>query len=233
MHAIAASRWVGVGVYTLPEAAHLIQTNTIRVRRWLEGYRFPTKAGTGESPPLFKPQLPQIAGHPAIGFLDLVELLFIKAFRDYGVTLQTIRRAAREAGRRWNTDHPFCLERFATDGRTIFSMIEGEVGERLLLDLTRNQLAFLSILQPFLTQLDYSRVGTGVDRWWPLGRRKPVFLDPGIAFGRPVVADNLVPTEVLYQAVKANESESEVARWYGVSVSAVRVALQFERKLAA
>jgi uncharacterized protein (DUF433 family) len=232
MSILDASQWTGVGIYTIPEAARLIETNTIRVRRWLEGYRFPLKSGIGESAPIFKPHLPQIAGHRAICFLDLVELLFIKAFREHGVTLPTIRLAAREAARRWNTDHPFCLERFATDGRTIFSTIEDDSGDKLLLDLIRSQLAFERILRPFLTQLDYSRVGASIERWWPLGKKKRVFLDPKIAFGRPVVVDSAIPTEVLYEAVRVNESEADVAHWYGVSTSAVRVAVEFENGLS-
>ncbi|MBM4017206.1 MAG: DUF433 domain-containing protein [Planctomycetes bacterium] len=225
--------WVGVGMYTLPEAARLIGTNTLRVRRWLEGYRFPTKSGTGESPPLFSPQLPALGEHQAIGFSDLVELLFIKAFRDHGVSLPAIRRAAKDAAKRWHTDHPFCLKRFATDGRTIFSFIEDEVGDRSLLDLVRSQLAFHEVLQPFLIQLDYGKIGHSIDRWWPLGKNKPVFLDPRIAFGRPVVLDKSMPTEALYRAVLANQSEREVARWFEVSVSAVRAAVFFEEGLAA
>jgi len=226
-------KWVGVGVYTLPEAARLIGANTLRVRRWLEGYRFPRKQGTGQSPPVFPPQLPVVGGHQAIGFLDLVELLFIKAFRDHGVTLPAIRRAAKEAAGRWGTDHPFCMKRFATDGRTVFATIEDEAGDPGLLDLTRSQLAFIGILRPFLKQLDYDRLGQTINRWWPLGKNRHVLLDPNICFGRPVVVQNAVPTEALYRAVLANGSEAHVARWYEVSVSSVRAAVQFERHLAA
>jgi len=225
--------WVGVGVYTVPEAAKLIGANTLRVRRWLEGYRFPTSEGVGESPPMLRSQLPVLGGRQAIGFLDLVELLFIKAFRDHGVSLPTIRRAARKAASRWGTDHPFCLKRFATDGRTIFATIEDEVGDEGLLELTKSQLAFSGILRPFLTQLDYGHLGATIDRWWPLGKKKPVLLDPKIAFGRPIVAESAVPTEALYRAAVANGSEAEVASWFGVSVGAVRAAIEFERKIAA
>jgi uncharacterized protein (DUF433 family) len=224
---------VGIGVYTLPEAARLIGANTLRVRRWLEGYRFPRKYGPGESPPIFQPQLPVIGGHHAIGFLDLVELLFIKAFRDLEVPLPVIRKAAKKAARLWDTDHPFCLKQFLTDGRTIFSTIEDETGDRSLLDLVKSQFAFSEVLQPFLKQLDYAQVGQGIDRWWPLGKKRPVFLDPLISFGRPVVSQGLVPTETLYHAVKANGSIAEVARWYDVRTSVVRAAIEFERKIAA
>jgi uncharacterized protein (DUF433 family) len=172
-------------------------------------------------------------GHQAIGFLDLVELLFIKAFRDRGVSLPTIRVAAKEAASRWDTDHPFCLKRFATDGRTVFSTILDEVGEEALLDLAKSQLAFSGIMRPFLAQLDYGHLGEEIERWWPLGKNRQVFLDPKIAFGRPVVVGKSIPTETLYKAVRANGSPAAVADWYEVSIATVRAAVEFERNLAA
>jgi uncharacterized protein (DUF433 family) len=227
-------QWLGVGVYSLPEAARLVGTNTARIRRWLLGYRFPVKRqGVGHSEPIFEPELPQISDHWAIGFLDLVELLFIKAFRDEGVSLQTIRRAAREAAKRWRTTHPFCLKRLATDGRTIFSTVQDETGEEQLLELTRSQLAFKRVLRPYLKQLDYEAVAGGVDRWWPMGKKQPVYVDPRVAFGKPVVRPVPVPTDILYGAVAADQTPAEVAEWYELPVASVRAALEFERNLAA
>ena len=225
-------RWANLGVYSLGEAARLVGTNPQRIHRWLAGYRFPKKSGVpGESAPIFDPQLPMIGGHRALGFMDLVELLFIKAFRDYGVTLPTIRLAAKEGAKRWGTTHPFCIKRFVTDGRAIFRTIVDEVGEERLLDMTRSQLAFFSILSPYLKQLDYGAIG--VDRWWPLGKGRLVYIDPTISFGRPVVTPKSIPTEMICQAVEVNRSEELVAKWYGVPVSSVRAALEFERSLAA
>lgn len=225
--------WTGIGIYTMPEAARLVGKSPATIRRWLLGYRFPTKSGMGgESPPIFQPQLPQLEAHWAIGFLDLVELLFIKAFLEQGVSLQTIRRAAREAARRWETSHPFCLRRLATDGRTIFATLQDETGEESLLELTRSQLCFRDVLSPYLRQLDYDRVGD-VSRWWPLGKEVPVFVDPSISFGKPVVARYNIPTEALFAAVQADQAQQEVAEWFDVPVEIVRAAVRFERSLAA
>jgi len=223
---------VGLGIYTLPEAGRLVGANVVTIRRWLLGYRFPTKGkGVSESKPIFQPQLPVLEGHLAIGFLDLIELLFIKAFRKHGVTLPTIRRAAKEAAKRWKTDHPFCVKRFATDGRDIFSTIDVVAGEDALLELARSQYAFKNILNPFLKHMDFGALG--IDRWWPLGKSRFVCIDPRVAFGKPVVTPAFVPTETIYAAVRANQSNAEVAKWFDLSVSAVRAAVAFERNLAA
>lgn len=216
----------------MPEAARLVGTSTQTIRRWLLGYRFPTRTGhTGQSPPVFSPALAQIEGYRAIGFLDLVELLFVKAFRDEGVTLPTIRKAAKEAAKRWNTTHPFCLRRFATDGRGIFATVVDDTGEEDLLELAKSQLAFKKVLQPYLKQLQYDKDYL-VERWWPLGNKRPVCVDPRLCFGRPVVMPVPVPTEVLFEAVSAEQTLKEVAEWYGLPVRCVRAAVDFERQLA-
>jgi len=228
----SSSQWTGVGVYSLPEAARLVRTSTQTVRRWLLGYRFPTRSGRGgRSDPIFSPDLAQIEGYRAIGFLDLVELLFVKAFRDEGVALQTIRRAAKEAARRWNTTHPFCLQRFATDGHSIFATVVDDLGEENLLELTRSQLAFKKVLKPYLKQLDYDTQNL-VKRWWPLGTRRPVCVDPQLCFGRPIVLPIPIPTEIIFEAVSAGQTAEEVASWYGLPLNSVRAAIKFEKDLA-
>ncbi len=222
--------YAGQGIYSLPEAARLVGTNTTRIRRWLLGYRFPSRTGEQrKSERIFAPQLPVIDHHWSIGFLDLVELLFIKAFRDHGVTLPTIRQAAKVAADRWRTHHPFCLKRFATDGRTIFEAAIDEAGDEQVLELTRHQYAFAKVVKPYFKQLEFG-VGDNVDRWWPAGN---IYLDPRIAFGRAVVHPYGIPTETLYDAYLANGSTKEVGRWYSVPAQIVRRAVNFEESLAA
>ena len=217
------------GLYTLREAARLAKTSPITLRRWLMGYRFPTRWRGGRSEPVFSPQLPEVEGHVALGFLDLIEILFIKAFRNYGVTLPTIRRAAKEAARRWNTSHPFCIKKFRTDGHSVFANIEWEDGDRGLIDLAKSQLAFERVLDPYLEQIDYDLSGE-VSRWWPLGKKRAVILDPRYCFGKPIVYPWRVPTESLYDAVKADQTESEVSHWFEIPLSAVRAAVGFEEE---
>jgi len=225
--ATASVPLAGVGIYTVKEAARLVGAKGITVSRWLRGYRFPTRrSGQGQSPPLFCTELPEVEGKLAIGFLDLIELLFIKAFRTEGVSLPTIRLAARKAAKKWNNNHPFCLKRFATDGRTIFATVADGLDRDHVLELTRSQLGFKTILNPYLKNMDYSKLGVG--RWWPLGKDRVVFLDPRIAFGKPVVAPHNVPTESIWDAVRANGSLSEVAKWFDMPASEVQAAVDFE-----
>jgi uncharacterized protein (DUF433 family) len=58
-------------------------------------------------------------------------------------------------------------------------------------------------------------------------------LDPHRQFGQPIVSDARVAIEILYLAVKAGQSERDVANWYEVQESGVCDAVDFEEWLAA
>ena len=66
-------------------------------------------------------------------------------------------------------------------------------------------------------------------RWYPLGRRKRVIVDPARFFGAPISPEG-VPTRVLAQTFAAEDSVSAVARWYDVSPASVRHAVEFEHR---
>jgi uncharacterized protein (DUF433 family) len=223
-----------LGVYSLPEAARLVQRPRDWVSRVVKGYRFRRRNGQpGSTPPLFRGQFEDLEGTINLSFLDLIELVFVRDFRAHGVSWPVIRRAAEEAAKLFkDTDHPFCVKRFSTDGSQIFATAAAkEEGEEQMIDLAQRQHVFAEILKPFIKQLEYSASGDLL-RWFPLGKEKPVVLDPRISFGEPTVEGAGVPTAALYKALKAGESEDAIATWYDLPQDAVRAALDFERRLA-
>jgi len=214
----------GIGLYTFQEAARLTGIKSGELRRWLYGY----KTGKKSMPPLWETEL---AGTDLEGlsFHDLLEVRFVKAFRKYGVSLQTIRIAARYAQEMFHTAYPFTCHRFRTDGKTIFWDALREAGEHDMLDLHRKQFVFEKIIRPSLyegIEFDTNQYAT---RWFPIKRNKKVVLDPAISFGKPVVTDVGIRTDILYEAYLAeDEDKQRVARQFEVPVPAVDTAIRFE-----
>ncbi|KGE06704.1 hypothetical protein LA03_30620 [Burkholderia gladioli] len=223
----------GVGLYTYPEAALLTRIPLRELRRWLDGYSYrdPRKELPVEVPPLWATEFDQQMD--GIGFHDLLEVRFVRAFRQHGVSMQTIRVASQRARELFATDYPFTSRQFRTDGRTIFASAMEETGETELLDLVRKQYAFRRIIEPSL----YSGIEFGADqvaaRWYPTPRSKAVVLDPAIAFGKPVVTDGAVRTSILHDAFIAECDRHMVARLYEVPVASVDAAIAFEECLIA
>jgi uncharacterized protein (DUF433 family) len=111
-------------------------------------------------------------------------------------------------------------------------VVQEDHGEHALLDIVRSQYAFARILSPYLKGLEFGDDEQPL-RWWPLGDRRSIVLDPDRSFGQPIVAGEGVPTAVLARAFKSEESVEAVARWYDVTPRSVRDAIEFEEKIAA
>ena len=210
---------LGVGLYSVPEAARLIRVSSQQIRRWID------------------PQegLIQRALSPdeqTITFLELMELHFVKMFRDAEVSLQTIRRAAKTAATHFECSYPFTVHRFDTDGKTIFAtLIEAEKKKRLVEDLQHGQYVFENIVRPFFKKLEYHQ--DDAVRFWPMGQAHRIVLDPRRQFGEPIDAASGVPTRALFRAVMAGDEPSTVATWFNVPAAAVTTAVKFEESLAA
>jgi DNA-binding transcriptional MerR regulator/uncharacterized protein (DUF433 family) len=224
---------LAVGIYTIPEASRLTGVSTSRIRRWLKGYDFKTKHDRHHSAPVWRKQLDPLHGSLAVGFKDLMEIRFIDAFLDRGVSWKTMRAAHAAAQQKFQTSHPFCTNKFATDGRSVLLQEARAAGDKVLLNLANNQQEFECIVTPFLKELEFTD-GTNLVRWWPLGRERQVVVDPARNFGQPSAALAGVPTRVLSRSVKANGGSIEqVALWYEITPMEVRDAIEFEHQLAA
>jgi uncharacterized protein (DUF433 family) len=228
---------LGQGAYGTAEALRLInfrcppvtaprKISRQTVVRWL--------GGKEHSQALWTPDFRPIESEDAfdLSFRDLIELRFVKAFRDAGLSLQTIRECFGRAVEVVHDARPFSTRRFRTDGKTIFFEITDGVREGELVDLKRRQNVFHRIVEPSLHDLEFD--ADVLARWYPLGiSRKSIVIDPGRSFGRPVVSDGGVPTETILRATEAEGSPERVARLYELPLAAVRDAVSFEKQLAA
>jgi uncharacterized protein (DUF433 family)/DNA-binding transcriptional MerR regulator len=234
---------LGRGVYGASEALRLINfrrqydasarsISRKTVARWLRGYNYARKGVVHHSDPLWQPDYVNDDDTIELSFRDLIELRFVKAFRDLGLSLPTIRECFTRAVEAVKDPRPFSTQKFRTDGRTIFLEITHDIHEGELLDLKRRQGVFHRIVAPSLHDLEFD--AEIVARWYPLGTsRKSIVIDPARAFGRPIAAQGGVPTEVLAQAVEIEGTPERVAKLYEVPLAAVRDAVSFQQRLAA
>jgi len=203
----------------------------LNIRRWLNGYTFRTGDKDVSMPPLWRPQLPAYDHHLELGFRDLIELRFIKAFIDAGLGLKTIRHCLEYARECVNDDRPFSTRRFRTDGRTIFLDSLKNSGESELLDLKNRQYVLKQVIERTFKDLDTSK--DIVTRWRPFRGKKSIVIDPQRAFGQPIAADQGLPTVALADAVKAEGSIKRVSSLFDVPATVVRDAVNFEKSLLA
>src|SRR5262249_62180786 len=121
--------FIGVGLYTVPEASRLSRVSVGRIRRWLRGYSFTTRSGRHRSPPVFLPVLKTRDGTITVTFFDLIEIRFVDAFISAGVGWKTLK-AAHASVQTALGPHPFSRGRFWTDGRRILQAFAGKRAAR-------------------------------------------------------------------------------------------------------
>ena len=221
---------IGVGLYSIPEASVLTGIKPQKIRRWMYGYASGNRV---HQPPLWHSPVVDEA-EETIGFQDLLEIRFVNAFRDYGVSMPALRAAAEAAREYFDQPYPFTCKRFQTDGRSVFARVTEETGEEGLVDLVKKQNVFNKIIKPSLyTGIEYDSGENSALRWFPVRNSKKVVLDPERAFGKPIITDTGITTETLYHSWLAEgENAKMVASLYEIDVPEVLAAVSFEQRIA-
>lgn len=231
---------LGIGIYGQSEAARLLRMMPSRLRRWVNGYTYwlhtpVTGQEKRKRPPVIRTEIPVVDGVVALSFLELMELRVVKAIVDKGLSLQHVRRAARLAARRFDTRHPFASRRVFTDGRNIFSslshtdsapdIVKWKAGEI-------DQVIAGPVFERFLEEIEFDDATSLAQRWWPLGKKIPIVLDPRVSFGAPVVERTGVRTSTL-ASLAEQSSVLDAAAAYQLDVKFVNAAVSFESRLRA
>jgi len=214
---VSHEKHLGVGLYSVAEAARLLQTPRRTLSRWVEGYVQALRGGE-------KTYLPVIeADDPSeLSFGDLVELLYVKGFREAGVPLDEIRQTIIRFKDEWVEEYPLATKRFAVNGRKLLL----EEGGEWRTALSGQHCAFIEEVGHRLVH-----IGDLATEWRPLGWDRQVVLDPSRSFGKPIDRQSGAHTLFLTQAVESGDSLESVAWWYGTTTNGVRDAVEFEQLL--
>jgi uncharacterized protein (DUF433 family) len=226
---------IGTGIYPVHQAARLVGAEPRALRRWLQGYSRKHKGEQVRSQPLWETQLKdQGLPEEVIGFRDLLELRMVAAFVKHGVDLKVIRATLEVASKNFGKNYPLTNQKFLTDGKRIFlQAVEEATGEPRMIDVLRKQFVFSDIIKPSL----YAGIEYGLDgaiRWFPLGKRKTIVLDPARQFGTPIIARVGIPTDTIHASFLAEgRDKTMVARVFDITPQMVIDAVEFEERLAA
>lgn len=208
-------------LYIVSDVARFTRVKPGQVRRWLEGY----SVGEAEYAPFLDAPAERSRDTLALSFENLIEVALVSALRRRRLSLQTIRRAHRDAEAEFGP-YPFARHDVFVSGKDIFMRAaEWEEESEHLSALTRGgQRAWERVLEDYLVRI----------RWedeWPAEwlAREHVTLNPEIAFGLPAVDG--VRTEIIKARFLADESVAFIAADFGLSVPQVEGALRYELDL--
>jgi uncharacterized protein (DUF433 family) len=227
-----------IPMYSSAMAGRLVSLTSWRVRRWLKGYNYSYVTGVGgeirrgHMEPVIKRDEEDPSSYAS--FLELIDLLFVKKFLDYGISLQRIRKALDEAEELIGDRH-FARENFFTDGKNIYLEIYSDSNADALLELlSGGQWVIATIIKQLADQIDFDEITGFAQRWYPLGPREPIVIDPRISFGNPSIVDHGIATANVYDLYLGERSIIEpVCEWLSLKRREVEAAVTYETQLAA
>jgi uncharacterized protein (DUF433 family) len=231
MHAAAKTR---EPLYPIAYAAMLAGLDPMTARRWLRGYDFVHNGKRRRSEPVV--QAPHATpANDLLSFEELLTLRLVRGFRQHGLGLPTIKRAAQAAASRYGMANPFVTKAFRTDGSEVFIQLEQQGAiredEKVLVHALTGQQQFVDVVEPSLFQ-DVVFVGDVPGEWFPIGHERSVVVRPDRALGAPHIAGTGVRTDVVADTVRAEggdeAAEIAAAQWYGLSRTQVHDAVVAE-----
>jgi uncharacterized protein (DUF433 family) len=219
--------FTGIGLYSPKQAEKLIGIDARIIRRWLLEDDSPVG-------PLWHPEPEALGAKDTLSFKDLLELQAVRAFRKFGVSMPTIRRALANLSEFYNRPYPLTNPRLATDGKSIFLETLADSGEECMADLAKRQSVFREVIKPsVIKSISYDASDNPIC-WRPDENDGSIIVDPARAFGKPLVLPSYMPTRTLYDALKAENGNAEaVARYYEITSDEVIRAANFEKRIAA
>lgn len=216
--------WRTQPMYSFREVSHLAGVSVSTVRNWLRGYS--TEKGIVE--PLFK-------GHPedekACSFLQLIEIVVAAKFRKAEhKSFRLVRRVYDNARALYKLDYPFASLELKAIGGHIVRVIRVPGAILQAMDQPE-QFTLPDLVQETLAQIEYEYDLAA--RWWPVGKKIPIVVDPQISAGLPVIKGRGITVEIIYNRFKkADQKLDFIARDFELEFGVVEEVIRYAEKVA-
>lgn len=212
---------LGLGIYTVPDIAHILRIPATKVNRWIKEYwdkNFAKKFDHSYSW--------QSGGSRAVNFYTLVELCICFKLNEAGVLTKTIIEAHRILSEDFKTPYPFAsniiLSKIHTDSKKIYF----KEGEKIIYSIDVHKQFNIEFVKLFFKNIEFNEDSTA-KRLWPIGKDKHIVIDPHHQFGQPVILNTNIYPETLYTLFKAGEPINFIAHIYEVTEQEVNDAIEY------
>ena len=209
-------------LYSITEAARYIHANSQALRTWL------IVGGASSLQPVLEPATQTAADK--LSFVNLIEAHMLVALRTtHKVSMQKIRSATSWLKEETGSAHPLAECWIETDGMDVFVEHLGQ----LINANERGQVFIRGVMELFLHRIERDSSGIPV-LFYPFTRGlaekcpKDIVMTPEVLFGRPVIKDTRVSTQILVERFLAGDSLRVIAGDYELKPSLVEEAVRCE-----
>ena len=213
--------WRTQPMYTFDEAAHLAGVSPSTVRNWLFGYTVEER----QVAPLLQTSPDQTA---SCSFLQLIEIVVAARFRkSEHKSFQTVKRAHDNARKEWGSDYPFAHLQLKALGGHIVRLISGQPSHQAVDELKQWTI-------PGLVLETYDQLEFELDlasKWYPVGKKIPIVVDPRISAGLPVVLGRGVTVETIEKRFEAGQKQAFIAKDFALEEAVVEEVIRYARRV--
>ena len=185
--------------------------------------------GSETSPALFSDRQRQTAETIHLSFLELVEVIVARRFRQHGVSVEQLHQSRESARKRWRVEYPFAERRLKLLGGRVLD----PEGTAIDIEWPSTQPA-LPKLAKFATQVfDYEELDRGdasaawAQRFFPAGESAPLVVDPRFAGGAVTFINRSLLLDTVVQRWRAEEPIAFIAADFGLEEASVEAALRY------
>ena len=213
---------LGNGIFTVPEASIILDIPSYKINRWLSKYWEMD----------FQDKNVYTWGRDkdrGFNFYTLMELIAVYSFRTVGLSFFKIKEAHKILGNILKTHYPFATSRLLTDGKNIL----WDSKKDLMILTKKKQYVFKAIIEPYCKNIDFNDQTYLAKRYWPLGKKHSIVVDPHHGFGQPTIQGTNISVFSLIQYIESGESMNSISKLFNIKLKEVRDVVLFNDRIAA
>lgn len=211
---------IGLGIYTASEIAQILRIPYRTVYTWMNKY-WDGKLGQnyGSNYSWVKD------GSRSVSFHTFIEFYVMMRFSEAGVKPKQVIAAHKELVKMYKTAFPFArkevLKGIKSDGKHVY--LKTKKG---IIELNGTKQFNLDLIQLFFINLEFDDDNLA-SKFWPIGKKKSILVDPQRRFGHPVIDGKNIFPEVIFNHFKAGDPVAYIAHVYKISEKEVNNALEY------
>lgn len=216
-------------LYTIGEAARLLQVPRAVFRAWLDGYSRMGKT----YPPVIRLEP---TGVDAVTWAEFIEGGWLREYRKTKVPLQRLRPLIDDLREQFQVAYPLWHFKPLVDPRSKDLLIRAQdtvdLEDELRLirmvktsDGSMGLIQWAGVVERFLQKVEFSPEGVAM-KYRPLGLREPVEMNPDVQFGIPQIRG--FRTEIVADDYAEIGDFAKVAKSWGMTEAEVQAAVRWE-----
>lgn len=217
---------LGIGVYTLPDLASILNLKYYKVQRLLNEYWDKRLANNLNSNYSWT-----VENNKAVSFHTLVEFYIYFQLKESGVSTQRILKAHKELSKTYETPFPFAKSEILDAINCFGKKIVFQLNHEDIIDLDSTKQLNLKFIKNFMKKLDFDKNNLA-ERLYPLGKRNAVIVDPKHQFGQPTIKGTNIFPDTIYNLYKSKESKKFIAASFDLSLKQINDAIEYCKNAA-